>query len=62
VKSFLKKAGVALLVLLIPVAGLKLLQNVCWVTDLGTPSLDSWDPTERMEAAWWAAKKYGGKP
>ena len=26
-----------------------------------TPSLNSADPTERVEAAWQAIKKYGGK-
>jgi hypothetical protein len=41
----------------------KVAQKVCWdnnVSFMDPPSLDSWDPTERVEAARLAVKKYGG--
>ena len=39
-------------------------QKVIWETKatiILPPSLDSWDPTERYEAAILAAKRFGGK-
>jgi hypothetical protein len=42
----------------------KVVQNECWKHNgrlFSPPSLNSWDPTERVEAARQAGKKFGGK-
>jgi hypothetical protein len=42
----------------------KTAQKACWENNasfVNPPSLDSWDPTERAEAARQAGMKYGGK-
>ncbi len=52
-----------LVILLLVAFAFKAAQTVCWrnnVSLIGPPSLDSLDPTERIEAAREAAKKYGG--
>ena len=62
-KIILRSVAVVLLVCL-PVVLLKVAQKICWdnhVSFVAPASLDSWDPTERIEAARNAAKKYGGK-
>ena len=64
-KVFLKRFAVVLLVLFLPLFLFKVAQKVCWDNKpswLAPPSLDSWAPTERIEAARQAAKTYGGKP
>jgi hypothetical protein len=64
VKAFLKTLALILVLFTFSVVLLKGCQKICWdtkATILGPPSLDSWDPTERWEAARQAAKKYGGK-
>ena len=61
--KFVKCVGLPLLAILAVALLLKIAQEICWKTKLiPPPSLDSWDPTERFEAARHAAKKYGGKP
>lgn len=43
----------------------KAVQKLCWdrkISLFAPPSLTSWDPTERIEAARQAARIYGGKP
>lgn len=63
-KRFLKPVGKGLLCVLLVALSLKGIQTVCWrnnVSLISPPSLGSWDPTERVEAAWQAAKKYGGQ-
>ena len=52
-----------LLVLCVGAALYKGAQKLLWETDLtfiSPASLDSWDPTERYEAARQAANKFGG--
>ena len=55
--------AVALLAACLLVAAYKGGQKLCWdnkASFVNPPSLDSWDPTERLEAARQAAKSYGG--
>jgi hypothetical protein len=64
VKPPLKGIVKFVLVLFVVAFVVKGAQTVCWrnhVSIIPPPSLDSWDPTERVEAAWQAAKKYGGE-
>jgi hypothetical protein len=64
VKPPLKGIVKFVLVLFVVAFVVKAAQTVCWrsnVSIISPPSLDSWDPTERVEAAWQAAKKYGGE-
>lgn len=61
-KALLSFTGILILVS-IGVAIYKVAQKACWenkVEFVGPPSLDSWDPTERAEAAREAGKKLGG--
>ena len=63
-KRFLRPIAINLFWLLLLVLTFKVIQTVCWrnnVSLMSPPSLGSWDPTERVEAAWQAAKKYGGQ-
>jgi hypothetical protein len=56
VTGFLKWVGTVLLLLVIGAVLFKVWQRLS-----GPPTLDSRDPTERVEAAWEAIKQYGGK-
>jgi hypothetical protein len=61
----LLKVGLVLMLVSLGVVVFKVVQKQCWdhkVSWFAPPSLDSWDPTERVEAARQAARKYGGKP
>jgi hypothetical protein len=63
-KRFWKGTILAVLVIVTVVVLFKVAQKVCWdnnLTLIAPPSLDSWDPTERVEAARQAMKRYGGK-
>lgn len=63
-KGVLKRSGLFLVALIAIVLLFKIAQKVCWdnkFTVFAPPSLDSWDPTERVAAAREAMKKYGGK-
>jgi len=63
VKWVLKKSALTLLGLIAVVFLFKIAQRICWennFTVIAPPSLDSWDPTERVDAARQAMKKYGG--
>jgi hypothetical protein len=67
---FARKAIVCLVTILVILAAVaasyKLLKMVSRQAKLGLwpqePSLESLDPTERIDAAREAARKYGGKP
>jgi len=62
-KRLLRWIGKRLLMVLLVALAFKAAQTICWrnqVRLVPPPSLDSWDPTERVEAAWEAARKYGG--
>jgi len=62
-KTFAKCLGM-LLLLCLGTLVYKIVQKACWennATFVNPPSLDSWDPTERVEAARQAGMKFGGK-
>jgi hypothetical protein len=53
----------ALGIVVLAILAFKVVQKQCWdhhVKWWAPPSLQSWDPTERVEAARQIAKKYGG--
>jgi hypothetical protein len=59
------KAALFFVVIGLGVLLFKAVQKQCWdrqISLFAPPSLGSWDPTERIEAARQAARKYGGKP
>jgi len=63
VKKLLMWLGATLLAVSLVVAAYKGGQKLFWdnkASFVNPPSLDSWDPTERFEAARQAAKSYGG--
>lgn len=66
VRPAVKLFAGALLVLVLLAVGYKLVKELSRKANLGLwpkePSLESLDPTERIDAAREAARKYGGKP
>ena len=63
-KKLVKFLTGLLLVVGVGLAAYKASQKILWdnkASFVNPPSLNSWDPTERFEAARQAAKKYGGK-
>ena len=59
------KAALVFVVIGLGLLVFKVVQKQCWdrqISLFAPPSLNSWDPTERIEAARQAARKYGGKP
>ena len=63
-KNLLKALAKVLLAVGLSALAYKGGQKLCWdnkASFVEPASLDSWDPTERFEAARQSYKKYGGK-
>jgi len=62
-KTFLERTFALIVLVAVGLFLWKVAQNYCWnhnVSFLSPPSLGSWDPWERAEAARRLGKKYGG--